>query len=257
MSLPKELNLGSNKPLASSARPNILRFRSDNGSYQAGDTIRIEIPTNRQGQYLFPCDSFLEFKLSVNTTSAPGTVGAAGIAQPFYLDQSIYSLFNRIRIIHGSTVLEDTLYANRLWTAIYDLQVNEVERRGDAITKGVLDTSAAAAIGSFNNGLFGRLAYTTEAPAANGAAVTTETSMDYFNFVIPSALFGSLASKALPLSLLGASSLYIEFELAAKDTVFIKQTLAAANVATLNHILFQKFIIMLKFQFYPLKLNKL
>ena len=116
MSLPKELNLGSNKPLASSARPNILRFRSDNGSYGAGDTIRIEIPTNRQGQYLFPNDSFLEFKLTVNVTNA------AGNAQAFFLDQSIYSLFNRLRVIHGSTVLEDTLYANRLWTILYDIQ---------------------------------------------------------------------------------------------------------------------------------------
>ena len=47
--------------MATSSRPQILRFRSDNSSYTAGDTIRIEIPTNRQGHYIFPQESFLEF----------------------------------------------------------------------------------------------------------------------------------------------------------------------------------------------------
>jgi indole-3-glycerol phosphate synthase len=45
-----------------------------------------------------------------------------------YLDQSIYSIFNRMRIFHGSNVVEDLLYCNKLWTAIYDLQINETKR---------------------------------------------------------------------------------------------------------------------------------
>ena len=39
MSLPKELNLGINKPMSSGAKPNILRFRSDNSTYGAGDIL--------------------------------------------------------------------------------------------------------------------------------------------------------------------------------------------------------------------------
>ena len=49
-----------------------------------------------------------------------------------------------MRILHGSSVVEDTLYCNKLWTAIYDLQVNENERRGDCITKLVSDSTGTA-----------------------------------------------------------------------------------------------------------------
>ena len=182
MSLPKELNLGSNKPLSSSARPNILRFRSDNSSYQAGDTIRIEIPTNRQGQYLFPNDSFLEFKVKINASGGNG-IGTTN----FYLDQSIYSIFNRLRVIHGSTVLEDTLYVNRLWTVLYDIQINESERRGDSITKGLLETQFAASTPICNSDLLGF-------PSGSKAttAVAADSGIFDFNIVLPSSIFGTL-----------------------------------------------------------------
>ena len=55
---------------------------------------------------------------SVGSTSAPNSL--------LFLDQSIYSIFSRIRVIHGSNVIEVCLYTNRLWTFIYDLQVSEV-----------------------------------------------------------------------------------------------------------------------------------
>jgi hypothetical protein len=224
MSLPKELNLGSNKPMSSNARPQILRFRSDNSTYTAGDTIRIEIPTGRVGQYAFPLDSFLEFKLKINASG-----GAAAGTTNFFLDQSIYSLFNRIRVLQGSVVLEDTLYCNRLWTALYDIQVNESERRGDTITKGIYDMNATSSTASFNSGLFGQLlAIRTSASAAS------DSSLYDFSFVIPSALFGSLSQKALPLSLLGASSLYIEFELAPINVAFVQQLSVSTANGTLN-----------------------
>ena len=66
MSFPSELNLGSNKPMSASGKPSINRYRSDNSDYRGGDTIRIEIPCGRKGQYLFPLDSFIELKIRVN-----------------------------------------------------------------------------------------------------------------------------------------------------------------------------------------------
>jgi len=146
------------------------------------------------------------------------------------LDQSIDSLFNWIRIIHCSTVLEDTLYANRLWTAIYDIQVNESERRGDCITKGVYDTQATLTYTSiYNSGMFGQ----TIAIKNSGTAASDSYIYD-FNFVLPSSLFGSLSQKALPLSLLDASSIYIELELAQLNTAFVSQLSVATANGTLN-----------------------
>lgn len=224
MSLPKELNLASNKPMASSSRPQILRFRSDNSTYTGGDTIRIEIPTNRQGHYIFPQESFLEFKFKVNATG-----GDNANATNFFLDQSAYSFFNRLRVLHGSTVLEDTLYCNKLWTALYDIQVNEAERRQDSITKGVYDTAAVNSSSVYNNGLYGTLVATK---AQNAAAA--DTGLFEVNIVLPSALLGSLCSKCLPISLLGSSSLYLELELATLNQIFVQQKIAAGSNGTIN-----------------------
>ena len=88
MSFPSELNLGSNKPMSASGKPSINRYRSDNSSYTGGDTIRLEIPCGRRGQYLFPKDSFIELKIKVNASN-----GAAANSS-IYIDQSIFAIFS-------------------------------------------------------------------------------------------------------------------------------------------------------------------
>lgn len=215
MSFPSELNLGSNKPMSASGKPSINRYRSDNSFYSGGDTIRIEIPCGRKGQYLFPKDSFIELRIRINASN-----GAAANSS-IYLDQSIYSIFNRMRIFHGSNVVEDLLYCNKLWTAVYDLQINETKRRGESITKLVWDntttvTGALATPSIFNSGLYG-LPFIRMA----GAAAAADSPNFDACFCIPSALLGSLASKAVPLGLMGASSIYLELELAPAAMAFV------------------------------------
>lgn len=225
--LPKELALGSNKPMAHQGKPSINRYRSDNSTYGAGDVIRIEIPCGREGQYLFPKDSFIEAKVRVNYTSVSTTVGSIAI------DQSCYALFNRMRIYHGSNMVEDTLYTNRLWTSIYDLQVNENKRRNDCINKMVYDNSTVfsggvgAGAGS-NTGLLGyNLVYI---PTATTASTAVDSTAVDFCFQLPSALLGTLAQKALPIGLMSASSLYLELELASIATAFINSLSAGTFV---------------------------
>jgi hypothetical protein len=223
MSLPKELNLGSNKPMASSGKPAILRYRSDNTSYVSGDVVRIEIPCGRQGQYAFPMDSYLEGKVKVNTTvTISGGVNT-------YVDQSVYSLFRRLRVIHGSTVVEDWLDCGKWWTALYDIQVNESERRGDTINKLVYDNSGDNNSGVYNNHLLGYVFNTSQAVGSN----VDSSSVD-FCFTIPSAIVGSLAQKALPLSLMGASSLYIELELNPANVAFVQNIDGGTAAGSIN-----------------------
>ena len=226
MSFPSELNLGSNKPMSASGKPSINRYRSDNSSYGAGDTVRIEIPCGRSGQYLFPKDSFIELKIRANCQNGAGANGSV------YIDQSIYAIFNRMRIFHGSNVVEDCLYTNKLWTALYDLQINEVERRGDAITKLVYDNTGAGP-SLFNNGLVGVKFINMLANAAAADSAVYDCC-----FTIPSALLGSLASKALPLGLMGASSLYLELELAPSNLVFVSDSLGTVNSYTVSDIFY-------------------
>ena len=108
MSFPKDLNLSSNKPIAISSKPSINRYRSDNNFYQSGDVVKIEIPTGRQGQYLYTRDSFIEFRIKVNQTNTAVANSAT------YIDGSVYSLYSRRRILHGSSVVEDNENSYRI-----------------------------------------------------------------------------------------------------------------------------------------------
>lgn len=230
MSFPSELNLGSNKPMSASGKPSINRYRSDNSEYRGGDTIRIEIPCGRKGQYLFPKDSFIELKIRINS----GVTNAGAANSSAYIDQSIYAIFNRIRIFHGSNVAEDTLYCNKLWTALYDIQINEAKRRSESIMKLIADNTGATS-GVYNNGLSG-LRFSTFVTANTAVGAAESTAYDAC-FCIPSALLGSLASKALPLGLMGASSIYLELELAPTAQAFVTDNAAVSvNFYTVTDI---------------------
>jgi len=260
MALVKSLNYASNKPISASGKPEILRFRSDNGEYKSGDTIRIEIPTGRQGQHLFPQDSYIEAALTVNCT----TVTAASSV---FVDGSAYSFFRRIRVLHGSNVLEDTLYSNRLWNALYDVQRNESERSGDKVNllvygqtptynnlTNLANIGAAADTEALIPILDARIAtinannaivnnnfisdYKSKVMLGRQIATTVGANVDLpaagaidFTFVLPSAVLGCLAQKALPLSLCGASSIYLELELESPSIVF---SAFNANVTGIN-----------------------
>jgi hypothetical protein len=230
MSVPKELNYASNKPVAGMGKPEILRFRSDNSNYNGGDIIRIEIPTGRQGMHLFPHNTYIEAKLQLNTTST-------ATASPIYIDQSIYSLFYRMRVLHGTEVLEDTLYCSRLWNTLYDIQRSRDKRKSDTINLLVDDVDLGTeniTIGAGVNGLVGKLIATTNG-TNNAVQVLPATPLD-FTFVIPSAILGSLATKALPLGLMGASSLYIEITLENATVPFASNVNFTLNSYTLSEI---------------------
>jgi hypothetical protein len=220
MSFPKELNLGNNKPIAAEGKPFINRYRSDNTSYLNNDTIQIEIPCGKHGQYNFPKTAFIEGSVATSTTNA-GT--AAGYV---YLDQSVYSLFNRIIVKHGGVVLEDCMYINKVWTSVMDVQINESERRGLGITHLIGETAFLTSTG-YNPGVYGSKMTSTSIAAATTVDNTSTGNSLFFDFAfpLPSALLGSLASKALPVGEAGASSIYILLELASPSVAFVGETI--------------------------------
>jgi hypothetical protein len=223
--LPAEMNLASNRPMSAQGIPNISRFRADNSTYSSvansTDVIRIEIPTGRAGSMLFPRDSFLEGKLTVTGQDVTA-------AMSYYLDQSAYSLFSRMRIYHGSTIIEDYLNFGRVITSVYDLQVNEVARRGDGILKLINDTTSAVDLCPiFNDGCSGAKVLTT----GNANIITVGSVLD-FSLVLPSGILGSLATKVTPLSLMGAASLYIELEISPSFVAFVTNS---ATTTSLSH----------------------
>ena len=118
-------------------------------------------------------------------------------------------------ILHGSNVLEDILYPNRLWNAVYDLQKGISQRYTNTINLLIEESDQLQYGRSFG-------------ATANG---TRDTATFDFSFMLPSAILGCLAEKAIPLSLCGASSIYLELQLESATTCFVG---ADAHVTAIN-----------------------
>jgi hypothetical protein len=187
LNYPQSLDMMAKKA-AVPAEPLITRFRSDNATYGAGDIVRIEISTGGRNQFLLPTDSFLSFDFVSTHTATGGNLR---------IDGSAYSIFRRARVIHGSTTIIDIQNCGRLWNALRDAMVNYAARSVDAVR---LAADVSANQMSANNYVAGR-------QLASG--VTYDAA-----FCLPLGLVGSLSKTATPLGLMGASSIFIELEIA-------------------------------------------
>jgi hypothetical protein len=201
MYVAKSLNYGSNKPMASQGKPDILRFRSDNGQFNSGDTIRIEIPTCRTGMHLFHHNTYLEGKLRVNFETV-GVLNNHVVGRPV-IDQSVYLLFRRICVLHGNQVIEGCQYVNRIWNSVYDIQKSGPERNGDTINMLVNSKMVAGDIPVQTQGAKRLLNDNACGFAYPGGlqAVAPVGFMSFFvdfAFVLPSSVSGTLATKAIP-----------------------------------------------------------
>ena len=218
MSFVKELNYGAVKPASVASRPQILRWRADNSTYNPTEIIRIEIPTSSNNIHLFGKDSFIEGKINMPAFVIGNTGGE--------LDGSVYSLFSRMRISHGSNVVEDVQNCGRLWHVLNDIQKVNDSRGEDSITKlaYVDQTGAGSDVGLLQSHLKGASLVTTGV-----AKVATSYP---FSFTLPSAIFGSLCEKSIPLSECTASSFYIELELSSIGNMFVDSGVPGATIYT-------------------------
>jgi hypothetical protein len=127
-----------------------------------------------------------------------------------------------MRVLHGSTTIEDCIYVNKVWTSVMDIQINDSERRGMGITHMIAEPSLSQ-IGAYNTGVYGARICTLAnagAPVPAGTAANDSGSID-FCIPIPSAILGTLSQKALPIGLCSASSIYLELELASPAMAFV------------------------------------
>ena len=112
--LPKQLKYGSKveSAAAKSSRVNIAP-NNGTGPYNLGDTMIINIPT-RQNLVLVPDQSYLKFTVLAMTSAADTTVR---------WDGSAHSIIQRIRIYHGSNLIEDIDNYGLLAKMLFDIQV--------------------------------------------------------------------------------------------------------------------------------------
>lgn len=197
LNYPESLDMMAKKP-AVPAEPLITRFRSDNATYGSADIIRIEISTGGRNQFLLPNDSFLSFDFTPVFAVDAGSLSLDGCA---------YSIFRRARVIHGSTTLIDIQNCGRLWNALRDAMVNYAARSVDEIRLGVNSATNQASLSNYMAG-----------------QVLTSASTYDAAFCLPLGLVGSLSKTATPLGLMGASSIFIELEIAPMNQIVTTRT---------------------------------
>ena len=114
--LPKNLAYGS-KVASASARSYRTNIQPQNGTgtYNAGDTIIINIPTRNNLVYV-PCESYLKFNVNV-------LAGVADSAYARFDSCGAHGMFQRIRVFHGSNLLSDIDNYGLLSKIMFDLQV--------------------------------------------------------------------------------------------------------------------------------------
>ena len=204
VSLPPSFNFGELKPAATAAGDAVYsKIRSDNSTYSAGDVIRLTIPTGNN-MFLSGQDSFVSFKFTPTFTNTGGNVR---------LDGTAYSLIRRLTVYHGSSMVENILNANRLYNALYDVQVSPAERASGTINLMIDETGG---IGTNNY--------------SYGAVLTSGVTYNV-SFCLPSIL-GSFCDKAIPLAWLNAAEIYIELELESATKILTTRVASSVSGAT-------------------------
>jgi hypothetical protein len=115
-------------------------------------------------------------------------------------------------IYHGSNLLENPIYCGKLWHVLNDCQRGWSDRSQDSVAM-LADVSDATGSASASESFYSSTLAGVAIP--NNATTTFD-----FSFMLPSAIFGSMATKALPLGACNASSFYIELELETQVNMF-------------------------------------
>jgi len=165
------------------------------GTYNPGDTITINIPT-RANTCLIPSESYLrgQFNLIASSASTSSCLESCGWHQ----------FIQRVRVFHGSNLLEDIDNYGQLAKILYDYQAPEDAVKGRfAITTGTNEEYSGSALQNIRSVNRGR---------ALGALAASTTSFPFaINLV---SLVGALAGeKYLPLWEMTAAPLRVELVL--------------------------------------------
>lgn len=233
--LPKNLKYGS-KVESAGAKSYRTNVQPQTGSqFNLGDTITINIPT-RANLLLVPTESYLRFDVSPITSGADNTTvrwdacGSHGVIQ-------------RIRVWHGSNLLEDIDNYGLLAKSFFDLQVSTdqaygkanvlVGTRSDLVLTGTgvaITTSAGVPVRQVNSGDALR--------KANGSAIlaNTEVTVATTYAINLLSLVGSLCKdNYMPLFALQSAPLRVEIQLVDALTKCMN-VLGTASVTNSNFI---------------------
>ena len=238
--LPKNLKYGSKveSSVARSSRINIAP-QNGTGNYGYGDTIILNIPT-RNNLVLATSESYLKFKLSITNGTA---------ANAFRWDScGAHGLFQRIRVFHGSNLIQDIDSYGLLAKVLFDLQQPTDATYGKQTmlcgTRSdlVLGSTTTLSVNQINSGE--RFGAVSNAPFALSAAAAVLSDTYCLNLI---SLIGSLSSSNyLPLFSMTSAPLRVEIQLVSSlfqamadltDAGGTTSTIALSNVEYIANII--------------------
>lgn len=201
-----------------------ISLQNGSGPYTGGSTMIVNIPCNAN-TFLIPSESYLKFSILA-------TGNAAASAQNAFDAAGAHGVIQRIRVYHGSSLLQDIDNYGDLAKIVFDYQAALDTTQGRlSITTGTNPDYAggsANAIRSINKGL--------TLPSIGAAAVDADLGTYCINLV---SLVGSLSgAKYLPLHFAQSSPLRLEIVLvssAANFGVFTK-TPASFKLTNVEYI---------------------
>lgn len=232
MSLPKNL-LYSNKVDAMGARPFTSNIQSQQTTYAPNDVMVFNIPCNRN-TVLSPHDSYLKFSMTatnggvINTWSRLSKAGAHGFIQ-------------RLRVFHGSTLLEDIDNYGNLVAQLctHQRSSDNVSYKG-SVVEGFDESTQVSIAGAYNiSALRGARLNNPSYVAGGGAGdlgVGGVTAIKTFCLPLVSIL-GTLSDKYMPLFAMTSAPIRLEIQLVANAQIPIL-ALNAFSTFAINNVEF-------------------
>lgn len=173
INFPTSMNLSAVKETAEpTMKGEFISYASINQTYGSRQTIKIPIPS-ASNLWLHGQDCFISGRFKVNAT-------CVGVGADLSIDGNAYSLFKNARLYNSSNLLTEVVDCNRLYHALFDLQVSYADRFGKDVTHCIDPTSTF--------GLYGQ-------------TIVSDKYM-YFSMTLPMSIVGSLCDKSFPLGAL-------------------------------------------------------
>lgn len=189
-------------------------------SFTAGQTITVNIPT-RANTLLIPSESTLNFALSLTSAATQIRLESCGA----------HAIIQRIRVYHGSNLLEDIDNYNVLAKVLMDYTAPEDMIHGKGTMIMGTRSEYWVADGTGTTPAITGSAY----PVNSGATMATATATN-FNLNLISLLGSLSASKYLPLFAATAAPIRLEVQLVANGNMAALSTTAAITAFTVSNV---------------------
>jgi len=228
--LPKNLKYGNKveSQMARSYKSNIAP-QNGTGTYGLGDTIILNLPT-ASNTVLVPTESYFKFNIAINNTS--------GANNSYRWDAcGAHGIISRIRIFHGSNLLQDIAEYGLLAKLLFDVQVpfDAIYGKQNILcgTRSdlTLTTPAVAVVADISQKVLS--AYNTNSGDLIGSAIANGSSTTVKTYCLNLiSLVGTLCTtNYLPLFAMVSASLRVEITLV--DSIQ-KALCATSNTSTIS-----------------------